>query len=115
MSAPLPEALLARFQKFIEEWLNGPAAALHLKLSPAAGARRASAMGRDIASVTQFIGENPQLDGPSYMDSRKVLQGGGLTIRIGSALVGGIGVRGTPEGQLDEGCACAGLGVIGAG
>ena len=39
MSAPLPEALRARFRKLIEEGLSGPAAALRLKLSPATGAR----------------------------------------------------------------------------
>ena len=39
MSAPLPRALRARFQKYIEEGLNGRAAALRLKLSPATGAR----------------------------------------------------------------------------
>lgn len=39
MSAPLPNALRARFQKLIEEGLSGRAAALRLKLSPATGAR----------------------------------------------------------------------------
>ena len=39
MSAPLPEALRARFQKLIEEGLGGRAAALRLKVSPATGAR----------------------------------------------------------------------------
>lgn len=39
MSAPLPRALRARFQKYIEEGLSGRAAALRLKLSSATGAR----------------------------------------------------------------------------
>ena len=39
MSAPLPDALRARFQRLIEEGLSGRAAALRLKLSPATGAR----------------------------------------------------------------------------
>ena len=39
MSAPLPSALRARFQGYIEEGLSGRAAALRLKLSPATGAR----------------------------------------------------------------------------
>jgi len=43
-----------------------------------------------------------------------VIQGGGLPIRIGGALVGGIGVGGAPGGHLDEACARAGLDVIGA-
>ena len=37
MSAPLPDALRARFQQLIEEGLSGRAAALRLKLSPARG------------------------------------------------------------------------------
>lgn len=39
MSTPLPDALRARFQKFVEEGLSERAAALRLKLSPATGAR----------------------------------------------------------------------------
>ena len=39
MSAPLPEALRARFLRYIEEGLSGRVAALRLKLSPATGAR----------------------------------------------------------------------------
>ena len=39
MSSPFPEALRARFQRYIEEGLSGCAAALRLKLSSATGAR----------------------------------------------------------------------------
>jgi transposase len=46
MSAPLPDALRARFQGYIEEGLSGRAAALRLKLSPATGARWALAIRR---------------------------------------------------------------------
>jgi len=46
MSAPLPGAHRARFQKLIEEGLSGRAAALRLKLSPATGAARAASQGR---------------------------------------------------------------------
>jgi hypothetical protein len=35
MSAPLPNALRARFQQYIEDVLSGRAAALRLRLSPA--------------------------------------------------------------------------------
>lgn len=46
MSAPLPDALRARFQRYIEEGLSGRAAAFRLKLSPATGARWALAIRR---------------------------------------------------------------------
>ena len=44
MSAPLPSALRARFQHYIEDGLSGRAAALRLKISPATGARWAQAL-----------------------------------------------------------------------
>ena len=44
MSAPLPNALCVRFQRYIEDGLSGRAAALRLKLSPATGARWARAI-----------------------------------------------------------------------
>ena len=46
MSAPLLDALRARFQKLIEDGLSGRAAALRLKLSPATGARWSLAIRR---------------------------------------------------------------------
>ena len=46
MSAPLPNALRARFQKLVEEGLSGRAAALRLKVSHATGARWGQAIRR---------------------------------------------------------------------
>ncbi|AVO37337.1 transposase [Pukyongiella litopenaei] len=46
MSAPLPEALRARFKRLIEDGLSGRAAALRLTLSPATGARWARSIRR---------------------------------------------------------------------
>ncbi|WDR03245.1 heme-binding protein [Devosia algicola] len=51
---------------------------------------------------------------PRDMDNRLVIQAGGLPIRIGGALVGGIGVGGAPSGDIDSKCARAGLDMIGA-
>ena len=48
------------------------------------------------------------------MDSRRVIQAGGLPIRVGGALVGGVGVGGAPSGDIDATCARAGLDAIGA-
>jgi len=45
MSAPLTNALRARFQQYIEEGLSGLAAALRLKVSAATGSRWARAIG----------------------------------------------------------------------
>lgn len=73
-----------------------------------------ASMGRDTAGLAGFIGGNPQNDGLRDMDSRLVIQAGGLPIRIAGALVGGIGVGGAPSGDIDATCARAGLDLIGA-
>lgn len=73
-----------------------------------------ASMGRDTAGLAGFIGGNPQNDGLRDMDARLVIQAGGLPIRIGGMLVGGIGVGGAPSGDIDATCARAGLDEIGA-
>jgi uncharacterized protein GlcG (DUF336 family) len=73
-----------------------------------------ASLGRDTAGLAGFIGGNPQNDGLRDMDNRLVIQAGGLPIRIGGALVGGIGVGGAPSGDIDATCARAGLDEIGA-
>ncbi|SHL57514.1 Uncharacterized conserved protein GlcG, DUF336 family [Roseovarius marisflavi] len=73
-----------------------------------------ASMGRDTAGLAGFIGGNPENGGLRDMDSRLVIQAGGLPIRIGGALIGGIGVGGAPSGTIDETCGRAGLDAIGA-
>lgn len=41
-----------------------------------------------------------------------IMVGGGLKIEAGGAVIGGIGVSGTPAGNLDDQCAKAGLDAI---
>ena len=73
-----------------------------------------ASMGRDTAGLAGFIGAKPENGGLRDMDGRLVIQAGGLPIKIGGALVGGIGVGGAPSGAIDETCARAGLDAIGA-
>lgn len=73
-----------------------------------------AAMGRDTAGLAEFIADKPANDGLRDMDSRMVIQAGGLPIKFGGALVAGIGVGGAPSGDIDAGCAAAGLKAIGA-
>ena len=73
-----------------------------------------ASLGRDTAGLAEFIGGNPQNDGLRDMDPRLVIQAGGLPIKIGGALVGGIGVGGAPSGDIDTICARKGLDAIGA-
>lgn len=94
--------------------LNADGSGPHTVGSAQGKAFTSASMGRDTAGLANFIGENPQHDGLRYMDGRMVIQGGGLPIKIGGALVGGIGVGGAPGGHLDEACARVGLDAIGA-
>ena len=71
--------------------------------------------GHDKAKISaEFIASKPANDGLRDMDARMVIQAGGLPIKFGKALVGGIGVGGAPSGDIDAGCAAAGLKAIGA-
>lgn len=74
----------------------------------------AAALGRDTAGLSDFIASKPQNGGMRDMDSRLVIQAGGVPVKIGGALVAGIGVGGAPSGDLDAACAQAGLKAIGA-
>ncbi len=86
----------------------------HTVSSATGKAFTSAGLGRDTAGLADFIAGNAQNDGLRDMDPRMVIQAGGLPIRIGSALVGGIGVGGAPSGAIDADCARAGLDTIGA-
>ncbi|MGN5537365.1 GlcG/HbpS family heme-binding protein [Alcaligenes sp. Lyrl_28] len=73
-----------------------------------------AAMGRSTAGLAEFIASKPANDGLRDMDSRMVIQGGGLPIKVDQVLVGGIGVGGAPSGDIDAACAAEGLKAIGA-
>jgi uncharacterized protein GlcG (DUF336 family) len=73
-----------------------------------------AALGRDTAGLAEFIASKPANEGLRDMDPRMVIQAGGLPIKFGKALVGGIGVGGAPSGDIDANCAVAGLKAIGA-
>ena len=94
--------------------LGADTAGPHTVGSSTGKAFTSASMGRDTAGLAGFIGANPENDGLRDMDARLVILAGGLPIRIGGALVGGIGVGGAPSGAIDETCARAGLDAIGA-
>ena len=73
-----------------------------------------ASLGRDTAGLAGFIGSTPENDGLRDMNSRLVIQIGGLPIKIVGALVGGFGVGGAPSGAIGETCPRAGLEAIGA-
>jgi uncharacterized protein GlcG (DUF336 family) len=86
----------------------------HTGASAEGKAFTSAALGRDTAGLAELIASKPANDGLRDMDPRMVIQAGGLPIKFGKALVGGIGVGGAPSGDIDAGCAVAGLKAIGA-
>ena len=86
----------------------------HTASSATGKAFTSAGLGRDTAGLAEFISGSPQNNGLRDMDPRLVIQAGGLPIRIGGALVGGIGVGGAPSGAIDADCARVGLDAISA-
>jgi uncharacterized protein GlcG (DUF336 family) len=62
--------------------------------------------------LANLIKEKPELEQLRNMDDRMLILAGGLPIKIGDALVGGIGVGGAPGGHLDQVCAQAGIDIM---
>lgn len=86
----------------------------HTATSAQGKAFTSAAMGRDTAGLAEFIATKPANAGLRDMDARMVIQAGGVPVRFGKVLVGGIGVGGAPSGDIDANCAVAGLKAIGA-
>ena len=84
----------------------------HTVSSSTGKAFTSASMGRATAGLSGFLKDHRELDGLRDMDQRLVILGGGLPIKVGDALVGGIGVGGAPSGKIDEACAQAGLNAI---
>ena len=101
MSAPLPKALRARFQKLVEEGLSGRAAALRLKVSPATGARWGQAIrrtGQARAAPQGRLKGKGKLDPHRAFFSEIIAQDGDITMpELASALHDATGVQAHPN------------------
>ncbi|MDN5869687.1 MAG: heme-binding protein [Nitrococcus sp.] len=74
----------------------------------------AASLREPTAKLAGLIAKHPELQALRDMNESILILAGGLPIRIDGQFVGGIGVGGAPGGELDEGCARAGLAAIGA-
>lgn len=101
MSAPLPDALRARFQQLIEEGLSGRAAALRQKLSPATGARWGLAIRRTGQARAAPQGRpcgTGKLDPHRSFLIELIDQDGDMTMpELAEALVDATGVQAHPD------------------
>lgn len=92
--------------------VKGDGSGPHTVGSSTGKAFTSASMGQPTAKLSNLIKDKPSLAGLRDMDPRLVVLGGGLPIKIGGALVGGIGVGGAPGGHLDANCAQAGIDAI---
>jgi uncharacterized protein GlcG (DUF336 family) len=89
--------------------LRAGGAGSHTINSSSKKAYTAASLGRPTSEVANMIKDKPDLQGMREMDDQILILGGGLPIKVGEELVGGIGVGGAPGAHLDEACAKAGL------
>lgn len=89
--------------------LRDDAAGPHTLDSSVKKAYTAASLGVSTGMLTKIMIEHPDATGLRDMNSRILIMQGGLPIKAGTEVIGGIGVGGTPGGDTDEACARAGL------
>lgn len=94
--------------------LRSDGASPHTVDSSVRKAYTANALRDSTQKFAETIVKNPESQGLRDINPSMLILGGGLPIRFGEEIVGGIGVGGAPGGKLDENCARAGLESIGA-
>ena len=92
--------------------LRADGASPHTVGSSTGKAFTSASMGRSTMDLANLIKEKPELEQLRNMDDRMLILAGGLPIKIGDELVGGIGIGGAPGGHLDQICAQAGIDSI---
>ena len=110
----LPFVTVALVDRFgtVQALLRGDNAAEHTIEAAQQKAYTAAAFGTPTSELAKRINGN----GPSIADLPGTLfLAGGVPLKVNGVSVAGIGVGGAPDGMLDEACATAGAGAIGAG
>jgi uncharacterized protein GlcG (DUF336 family) len=89
--------------------LRGDHAGPHTLDSSGRKAYTSASLGRPTGDLAKMIEGNPALEGLRNMNGMILMLGGGLPIKAGEDVMGGIGVGGSPGADKDEACARAGL------
>jgi uncharacterized protein GlcG (DUF336 family) len=92
--------------------LRDDQAAPHTLDSSMKKAYTAASLGLSTGVLTKIVLQHPDAAGLARMNDNILIMQGGLPIKAGAEVIGGIGVGGTPGGETDEGCARAGLDKI---
>lgn len=69
----------------------------------------ATSLGLSTGVLTKIVAVHPDAAGLKDMNEKILIMQGGLPVKAGAEVIGGIGVGGTPGGDTDEACARAGL------
>ncbi len=72
----------------------------------------ANSLGGATGVLANNVAEHPAIAGLANMDESILLLAGGVPIKAGDEVIGGIGVGGAPGGDKDEVCALKGLDAI---
>ena len=69
----------------------------------------AASLGLSTGVLMKVVADHPDAAGLKDMNDKILIMQGGLPIKAGTEVIGGIGVGGTPGGDTDEACARTGL------
>jgi uncharacterized protein GlcG (DUF336 family) len=94
--------------------IRGDGAGPHTLDSSSRKAYTAASLRRATTELAKMVSETPIAAGLREMNENILILGGGLPIKAGDEVIGGIGVGGAPGGDKDEVCAQAGIGKINA-
>jgi uncharacterized protein GlcG (DUF336 family) len=92
--------------------IRGDGAPPHTVDSSRRKAYTSASLRRPTLELAQMVSENPGAAGLRDINDDILLLGGGLPIKAGDQVIGGIGVGGAPGGDKDEACAQAGIDKI---
>ncbi|MFO1352976.1 MAG: heme-binding protein [Gammaproteobacteria bacterium] len=92
--------------------LRGDGAGPHTTDSSSRKAYTSASLRRATLELAKMVSENPMAAGVRNLNDKVLILGGGLPIKAGEEVIGGIGVGGAPGGDKDEVCAQAGIDKI---
>ena len=93
----------------IHALIRGDGAGPHTLDSSSRKAYTAASLRRATTELAKIVSETPMAAGLRDMNESILILGGGLPIKAGDEVIGGIGVGGAPGGDKDEACAQAGI------
>ena len=93
----------------IRALIRGDGAGPHTLDSSSRKAYTAASLRRPTTELAKMVSETPTVAGLRDMNEKILILGGGLPIKAGDEVIGGIGVGGAPGGDKDEACAQAGI------